>query len=142
MLLKIKKTKENAVLPQKAHNTDAGFDLTAVDVYMEENNLVCNTGIAVDIPYGYVGLVFPRSSISKRNLLQTNSVGVIDPGYHGDIFVKFKDTNKVDEFHNILYQAGERVAQLMIIKTEDIEWEEVSDLGTSERGEGGFGSTN
>ena len=86
MKVKIKRLNENAVIPAYAHVTDAGLDLTATSKNIEGNRVIIyGTGLAVEIPEGYVGLIFPRSSNSKKNLLLTNSVGVIDSGYRGEI---------------------------------------------------------
>lgn len=91
MKIKFVKLLENAVAPTKAHATDAGFDLTATSRTFDEHGaVVYGTGIAVEIPAGYVGLVFPRSSVSKFDLSMANAVGVIDAGYRGEITVKFK----------------------------------------------------
>lgn len=91
MKIKFVKLLENAVMPTKAHPTDAGFDLTATSREFDEHGaVVYGTGIAVEIPAGYVGLVFPRSSVSKLDLSMANAVGVIDAGYRGEITVKFK----------------------------------------------------
>lgn len=93
MKVKFKKLHPGAAIPTKAHATDAGFDLTAVRrVFAKDGTATYGTGIAVDIPEGYVGLVFPRSSICRQDQMQTNSVGVIDSGYHGEIIVKMKPT--------------------------------------------------
>lgn len=91
MKVKFKKLSPDAVIPKKAHPTDAGLDLTATSrVFDEKGSLVYGTGLAAEIPSGYVGLVFPRSSIANKDLLLSNSVGVIDSGYRGEIMVKFK----------------------------------------------------
>jgi dUTP pyrophosphatase len=89
--VKVKKLTSTAKLPTRAHKTDAGMDLYADSTETDENgNLVIGTGIAVEIPKGYVGLIYPRSSIANRRLLQTNSVGVIDSSYRGEVKVKFR----------------------------------------------------
>lgn len=91
MNIKFQKLAPNAVIPTRAHATDAGFDLTATSRHFDEYGaVVYGTGIALAIPDGYVGLVFPRSSISKFDLTVANAVGVIDSGYRGEILVKFK----------------------------------------------------
>lgn len=91
MKIRFKKLSPNAVTPSRAHSSDAGFDLTATSlVFDREGNATYGFGIAVEIPDGYVGLVFPRSSISKKDLILSNSVGVIDSGYRGEIMAKFK----------------------------------------------------
>ena len=142
MIVKIKKLVENAVIPTYAHNTDAGMDLTAVSRNIDaQGNIVYGTGIAVEIPQGYVGLVFPRSSIAKTDLSLSNAVGVIDSGYRGEITFKFRYHHPLDG--NVSwYRVGERIGQLIIMPYPKIEFEEVDKLSETERGLGGFGSTN
>jgi dUTP pyrophosphatase len=90
MVVKIKKLVENAVIPAYSKKGDAGLDLTAVSKTIDENsNIVYGTGLAVEIPEGFVGLLFPRSSNSKTDLYLTNHVGVVDSGYRGEIMFKF-----------------------------------------------------
>lgn len=142
MQVKIKKTHKNAVIPSYAKDGDAGLDLTAVDFHTDEQgNYVYDTGIALEIPKGYVGLVFPRSSIADKELLLTNSVGVIDSGYRGSIKAKFKPTNNTKTNINI-YKVGDRIAQLIILPYPHINFEEVEKLSETERGDKGYGSTN
>lgn len=137
--LKIKRLHPEAVIPSFAKHGDAGMDLTAVSQSVDaDSNFVYHLGIAVEIPEGYVGLLFPRSSNSKKDLLLSNSVGVIDSGYRGELMVKFKYTTPNFPKH---YEVGERVAQLVIMKLPFIDVVEVDELSSSERGEGGFGST-
>lgn len=91
MKVKIKKLNENAVIPTKAHPTDAGFDLVATSrVFDKEGNVTYGTGLAFEIPEGYAGLLFPRSSISKKDLMLSNGVGVIDSHFRGEVMAKFK----------------------------------------------------
>ncbi len=144
MDLKIKKLTKKAVIPAFAKRGDAGLDLTAISRSIDEHdNFVYKTGIAVEIPEGYVGLLFPRSSNSKQDLLLANSVGVIDSGYRGEIIFKYKfiirNGLKISEHSK--YDIGERIGQLVIVKLPKVNIIEVSELSTSERGEGGFGST-
>lgn len=138
MKIRFKKINENAVMPTKAHASDAGFDLTATSRMYDNNNCyVYGCGLAVEIPEGYVGLVFPRSSNAKKDLLLSNSVGVIDSGYRGEIMAKFKTLRPFPQ----MYKIGERFAQLIIMPIPDIEWEETEELSDSERGTGGYGSS-
>lgn len=143
MELKFKKLSDKAVAPVRAHKTDAGLDLTTIGFTTTVNEakelmLVYHTDIAVEIPEGYVGLLFPRSSIYKKSLMQTNCVGVIDSGYRGEIMVVYKTTtNSVPE----IYKAGERFCQLVIVPVPQFDPIEVEELSESDRGEGGFGST-
>lgn len=138
MKVKIKKMHANAVVPKYAKPGDAGLDLTATSEEWNEGNTMVTygTGLAVEIPEGYVGLVFPRSSVSKTTLNLTNSVGVIDSGYRGEIMFKFRYLEE-----GMIYDVGDRIGQLIIMPYPQIEFEEVEDLSSTERGEGGFGST-
>lgn len=139
MKVNIKKLNESAVIPKYAHDTDAGLDLVATSVEVDDDgNLVYGTGLAFEIPVGYVGLVFPRSSVSLRSLVMANSVGVIDSGYRGEVTAKFKP---IGQYLQNPYQIGERVAQLVIIPYPHVEFKEVDILSESERGTGGYGST-
>ena len=93
MKVRIKKLHKDAVIPSYAKSGDAGLDLTAVDYYYDlDGNIVYHIGLAIEIPEGYVGLIFPRSSISKHDISLSNAVGVIDSGYRGEITAKFKPT--------------------------------------------------
>ena len=139
MKVRFKKLVENAVEPRKAHPSDAGFDLTAVSrVESGAGCYVYGTGIAVEIPEGYMGLVFPRSSIAKTDLFLTNAVGVVDSHYRGEIMAKFKSNR---DFPFDKYEVGDRIAQLVILPYPEIEFEAAESLSESDRGEEGFGST-
>jgi len=142
MVVKIKKLVENAVIPKYSKPGDAGLDLTAVSVSFEKNYVSYKTGLAVEIPEGFVGLLFPRSSNSKMDLILTNSVGVIDSGYRGEIELRYKLVgNGVTPSIVGTYNIGDRVGQLIIIPYPSIEFEEVTELSTTERNTGGYGST-
>lgn len=138
MQVKIKRLSDKATLPTKAHATDAGYDLYAASSSVDKDyNIVYGTGVAVEIPTGYVGLVFPRSSIASKDIMLSNSVGVIDSGYRGEIMAKFKRvTGELDS-----YQVGDRIAQLIIIPYPEVTFVEVDELSESDRGEGGYGSS-
>ena len=99
------------------------------------------TGLAMEIPKGFVGLIFPRSSIRKTDLSLSNSVGVIDSGYRGEIQATFNQRSLSSQSGSFLYGVGDRIMQIMIIPHPEIEFEEVEELNNTERGEGGFGST-
>ena len=132
----IKKLHPNAVIPSYAKDGDAGMDLVITDIKGENKyDITYGFGISMEIPEGFMGLVFPRSSIRKTDLVLSNSVGVIDSGYRGEIQATFKKTglNK--------YEIGDRGAQIIIIPHPEIEFEEVDELSDTERGDGGFGST-
>jgi dUTP pyrophosphatase len=137
--VKIKKLHENAVIPSYSKVGDAGMDLTITTIISETNeDVTYGFGIALEIPRGYVGLVFPRSSVRKYDLSLTNSVGVIDSGYRGEIQATFKKTKGLDSFK---YNTGERAAQIVIMPHPKIELIEFKYLNSSDRGDGGFGST-
>lgn len=138
--VKIKKLVEHAALPTYAKDGDAGLDLTATDVGHDRDfgYIEYGTGWAVEIPEGYVGLLFPRSSISKTPHTLTNSVGVLDSGYRGEICFRFR-TQENREHEE--YGVGDRVGQLVIIPYPKIELQEVNELANSKRGDGGFGSS-
>ena len=148
MKVRIKKLHEGAKVPSYSKEGDAGLDFTAVEISRDNvGNITYHTGLAVEIPQGYVGLLFPRSSISKKQQFLTNCVGVIDSGYRGEIMAKFKPVmgtydTILDLFESNEYQVGDRIVQMIIIPYPQIEFEEVEELSSSERGHGGFGSTN
>ena len=167
--VKIKKLHPDAVVPTYAHATDCGMDLTAVSKTFDEyGNVVYGFGLAFEIPEGYAGFIFPRSSNHKSGLLLTNSVGVIDAGYRGEVTAKFvsrsvdsipkkflqrilyllfeKSANEgwtttfnYDKKYN--YNIGDRVAQMVILPYPKVELVEVDELSDTERGTGGYGST-
>lgn len=146
MIVNIKKLSSNATIPTYSNDGDACLDLTATDVYHDAyGNMVCEIGIAIEIPEGHVGLIFPRSSIVKKVLCVANSVGVIDSSYRGPLKVVFKPAPafKMDNFSGDMAEmkVGERVAQLMILPLPYIILQEVDELSDTIRGEGGFGST-
>ena len=141
MEVKIKKLNENAVIPTYAKPGDAGMDLTATTInYDEFDNVVYGTGLAIEIPEGYVGLIFPRSSNRKTDMYLTNCVGVIDSGYRGEVMISFKHRD-IDSPKETEYGKGDRVAQIIIMPYPSIEFVEVDELSETERGEGGHGST-
>ena len=144
MDVKFKKLHDDAKIPSYAHDTDAGLDLTAVSFTQEFDKsnklvLVYHTGLAVEIPEGYVGLIFMRSSISDKSISLTNAVAVIDSGYRGELLLKYKITT--DSLPTI-YQPGEKIGQLIIIPYPKINPIEAEELDSSDRNEGGFGSTD
>ena len=140
MQVKIKKLHKDAVIPAYGKPGDAGMDLTAISIEKDGyGNVVYGTGLAIEIPEGHVGLLFPRSSNSKTDLYLTNHVGVIDSGYRGEIMFKFRATPSL--VNAKVYQVGDRVGQLIIIPYPQITLEESTELSDSERGEKGFGST-
>ena len=143
MVVKVKKLVPDAVLPKKAHGSDAGYDLVAVSRMVDEDGaVVYGTGLAFEIPEGYVGLVFPRSSVAKKDLVLSNCVGVIDAGYRGEVMAKFKLHDplvKHDEYH--WYEIGDRICQIVFVQLPGVQLVESDVLGESERGAGGYGSS-
>ena len=142
MIVNIKKIHPEAVIPSYAKSGDAGMDLVATSVISETlGSITYGLGIALEIPEGFVGLVFPRSSIRKTALQLSNSVGVIDSGYRGELQATFNKIQGVDTENRENYKVGDRVCQITIIPYPPIEFNEVNELSNTERGEGGFGST-
>jgi dUTP pyrophosphatase len=173
MRVKIKRLSENAIIPTYGKLGDAGMDLTATTRHFDaDGNVVYGTDLAFEIPKGFVGLLFPRSSNAKKDLVLTNSVGVIDSGYRGEVSFKFKPAaffaddewaeepgtvGKVsDDFDYTilpfgyeqdhaygcaLYEVGDRIGQIIIMPYPRVRFVEVEELSSTERGEGGFGST-
>ena len=158
MKVKFKKLNENAVMPKKAHPTDAGFDLVATSREFDEyGNIVYGTGLAVEIPERYVGLAFPRSSVSKYDIVMANSTGIIDAHFRGEMKFKFKMAIEAGKLvtegagehifaqttypKNRVYNVGDRIAQLIIMPIPEIEFEEADELTATDRGDGGYGST-
>lgn len=143
MIIKIKKLNPDAVIPKKAHPSDAGFDLTTVTDFKvdEDGNAVYKIGLAFEIPEGYAGFIFPRSSVSKEDLIMANCVGVVDAHYRGEVSVKYKliPPIKHDEYH--VYRKGERVGQMIIMPVPEVEFEEAEELSETDRGANGYGST-
>jgi dUTP pyrophosphatase len=136
--VKFKKVHPHAVVPTYAKSGDAAMDLYAAETMKDKwGNYVYLTGVALEIPPGFVGLLFPRSSVSRTCLSLANSVGVVDSGYRGEIMLKYRHTGDPNE----IYRSGDRVGQLMIVPYPKIELIEVEELSSTERGEGGFGST-
>lgn len=138
MIVKIKRLLKEADIPCPSQAGDCGLDLTAVSVNLDSDGYVeyC-TGLAIEIPEGYAGFIFPRSSISNTNLLMANSVGIIDSNYRGEIKARFRVMNH----HQPPYRPGDRIAQLVILPYPNIVFQEVDELSDTNRGTGGFGST-
>ena len=140
MKIQFKKLVQEAQKPKFGKPGDAGADLTATSITIhKDDQMIYGTGIAVEIPEGMVGLVFPRSSVRNYALSMANSVGVIDSGYRGEIMVTFN----IKTSHNTreLYKIGDRIAQLVIVPVPLIQYVETKELSETSRGEGGHGST-
>lgn len=141
MKVNIKKLNSNAVIPTKGSEFAAGCDLYATvtsEIIPAGQTRLIGTGIAMEIPEGYVGLVYARSGLAtKRGLRPANCVGVIDSDYRGEIMVALHNDNKEAQAIHI----GDRIAQIVIAPYLSVEFNEVDELNDTDRGEGGFGST-
>lgn len=161
--VKIHKMHPDAVIPTYAHPGDAGMDVTAVAINVTDDYIEYDTGLQFQLPPGYVMLIFPRSSNSKKDLLLANSVGVLDSGYTGNLKLRYKRNYRIEQLGtnytldrsafetnisptNLLiadkyYNIGDRVGQIMIIPYPEINFTETEVFEDTERGSGGFGST-
>ena len=138
MKVKVMKLDAAAKIPKYAKNGDAGMDLHAVSLGIDQNNnYVYGTGLAMEIPEGHVGLIFPRSSISKTAHSLRNAVGVIDSGYRGELIFKFD----INAYNSPVYEIGDRIGQIVIMPYPEVEFDEVFELSETSRGKGGYGST-
>ena len=138
MQIRFKKVRANAPAPRQGSKGAAGFDLTVCAVEkISVRQFRYYSGIAVEIPDGYVGLVFPRSSIYRMDNRMSNAVGVIDSDYRGEITGVFD----VGYCPTRSYNLGDRFAQLVIVKIPTVEYVEAHTLTATERGANGYGST-
>lgn len=141
MQIKVKRLNENAILPAYSRKGDA-----ALDIYALGNHTLCPgerklipTGVAFAIPAGYCALVLPRSGIaSKFGITLPNSPGLIDSNYRGELFVSLVNIDRSESYE---IKSGDRIAQLLIQKTENVDFLEVSELDETNRGTSGFGSS-
>ncbi len=139
--IKIKVLNKDALIPKKLHKSDAGYDLHSLDKYTLKPKEIykVRTGISIEIPVNYAGLVLPRSGLStKHGITLINSPGLIDSGYRGELLVPL--VNHSDQEYKIT--KAERIAQLVIIRTLSVDFERTEDLDGSDRNEKGFGSTD
>ena len=142
MRINLKKLTETAVLPERGSSYAAGYDLFAdVKETLEiapHKTAMIPTGLAMEIPEGYFGGIFARSGLAtKKSLRPANAVGVIDSDYRGNIIVALHNDSNIAQY----IDAKERIAQLVIIPYQEVEFEEVNELDDTSRGDGGFGST-
>ena len=142
MNIKVKKLKSGATVPTMGSKFAAGADLYSAedaDVVIEPGETkFIGTGLAMEIPEGYVGLVYARSGLAcKRGLAPANKVGVVDSDYRGEIIVALHNHGKEAQ----TVEKGERIAQMVIAPYLSVNYEEADELSETERGEGGFGST-
>ena len=138
--IKIKLLNESAILPQKQHDSDAGYDLFSIeDLILKPNEIhKVKTGIAIQIPTNYGGLVLPRSGLSsKHGISLINTPGLIDSGYRGELLIPLIN-HSVNEYE---IDKHERIAQLILIESPEVNIEVASDLDDSDRDSKGFGST-
>lgn len=164
LTINYKKINPNAKEPYKKHDVDAGFDLTAIWKKEEDKYIEYGTGLSFEIPEGYVGLLFPRSSVTKMDLILKNSVGVIDASYRGEIVFRFNKihndtvteynaellknvyknyitTNSIVQRLPDYYKLGDRIGQIVFIEIPKIKLNEVTELSETQRGNDGFGSS-
>ena len=137
----LKKLDERAIVPKNAYRGDAGVDLHALDSYVLQpfERTLIHTGLAIAIPTGYAGFVMPRSgSALKKGLSLVNTPGLIDSNYRGELGVI---AINLDPKTPIVIEAGDRVAQLVLMRVENIAFDVVDELDDTDRGEGGFGSS-
>jgi len=155
MKIKYKKLSPEAKTPLRVFDVDAGFDLYSISKEETPDYIEYHTGIAFEIPVGYAGFLFPRSSVTKYDLMLKNSIGLIDATYRGEIKCRFKKIiggeindinilkNKITiDFSNAkIFEAGERIAQIVFMEIPEVTLVEALELSETERGEGGYGHT-
>lgn len=137
----LQKLHDAATIPAYARHSDAGVDLTATEAVtiLAGQRTIVPTGIAVAIPEGYVGLIHPRSGLAaKHGITVLNAPGTIDAGYRGEIKIILLNT---DQNQSVSFDVGDRIAQLVIQPVSHASFVVTDSLETSERGEGGFGSS-
>lgn len=139
MDIKIKRLNNKAVIPEYAHQGDCAMDLVATEKIVVDNGdygfIEYKTGIALDLPEGYIAFLKPRSSVSKTGLIEATS-GIIDQGYKGEISYRFKSVPNTKQ-----YEVGDRICQMYILPVPKINFVEVEELSDSSRKDGAYGST-
>ncbi|MFL5893196.1 MAG: dUTP diphosphatase [Solirubrobacterales bacterium] len=141
MDLRVRRLREEATIPTRAHQGDAGLDLYAAEsaTIAPGERATVATGIALEIPAGFAGLVLPRSGLAARHgIALVNAPGLIDSGYRGEVKVLLLNTDRGDTFE---VSSGDRIAQLLLSPVTEARPVEVSELELSARGAGGFGSS-
>jgi len=141
MKIQIHRLHPGAVIPVPHHPGDAGGDLVAIEscVLAPGGRAMVSTGLSIAVPEGFAGFVLPRSGLASRHgVTCANAPGLIDAGYRGEVKVALVNLDPVQSYS---VQPGDRIAQLVILPTPDVEFDEVENLPESTRGEGGFGST-
>lgn len=137
--VKVKLLHPDAEVPSYAREGDAGLDFTSVARHIYNDYIEYHTGIALEIPEGYVGLLFPRSSVTNREMILKNCVGVVDSSYRGEITFRYYAYN--GQYSHKLYYVGDRVGQLIVLPYPKVNLIEVEELSQTARGTGGYGST-
>lgn len=141
LVIEFQKLSTNAQTPTQAYPGDAGWDLYATNKIYKPDYIEYKTGLAVAIPPGYVGLLFPRSSVSNYEMLLANSVGVVDSGYRGEISFRFKSI-ALGGATAIYYEIGDKIGQLVVMAVPQVSLVETyKSLATTDRGVGGYGSS-
>ena len=135
--VKFKKLNQRASIPFYAKKGDAGMDLVATTLIRTGKYFEYGTDLALEMPMGYVGLLFPRSSISNTDHFLRNSVGVIDSGYRGELKLRMS----VPALGEKEYRIGDKIGQIVLVKLPSVEIEEVQELSDTDRSDGAFGST-
>ena len=139
--IELKLINDNATVPSRKHDSDIGYDISAaIDVLIPSKQVqLINTGIAINLPNQCAGFVLPRSGLaSKHKITLINSPGLVDPGYTGELMVPLINHGSTDYQISI----GDRIAQLVLINTNNVEFKIVENLPDTERSTGGFGSTD
>jgi len=139
--LGIRRLHEDAMVPDRAYEGDAGLDLAACERHElgPGERAVVGTGLAVEIPPGFAGFVQPRSGLAaKHGITILNSPGLVDSGYRGEVRIILLNTDQTKTF---VVEPGMRIAQLVVQAVEAVELDEVGELAESERGARGFGSS-
>lgn len=146
MKIKFKKLDETAKIPTRGTDCSAGYDLTAVTknkIYDEQTGhlkyIEYDLKLALEIPSNYAGFIFPRSSITKYGLSFSTGVSIIDSDYRGSIKLRFRP---IEGSNKLEYKVGDKIAQMIIWEYPQLELIEVDELSETDRGEGGFGSTD
>jgi len=140
--IKVKKLHSDTILPQRAHSSDVGYDVVAVEdgkVSSDYNFIEYDVGFSLEIPAGYHVQIFPRSSISKYDMALANSVAIIDQDYRGPIKLRFRIFKCVKDAK--IYKKGDKIALMILVKTQSLPFIFSDEINETKRGEGGFGST-
>jgi dUTP pyrophosphatase len=139
--LRVRRLDPAARLPTRAHEGDAGLDLRALEAFelAPGERAMVRTGLALEIPRGHAGLVLPRSGLAARHgIALVNAPGLIDCGYRGEVGVLLLNTDREATFRA---EAGDRIAQLVLVRVESLPVTETEELSETTRGGGGFGSS-